>query len=115
MAIPSNSQSIIATAHPDRCIRLWDPRIKNEKQMIKKLISHKEWISSLSWHPTNKNIFLSGSYDHCIKLWDIRSNIPLDTITSHSDKILCVCWSGTSSFLSGAADSKLFTFSLNFK
>jgi len=102
----STSPSLIATAHPDRAIRLWDPR-SSSAYIVKKMVSHKLWVSSVCWHPTVDYLMLSTSYDNDIKLWDIRSHIALHTLSGHTDKILCSAWNGNNYVLSGGADSKI--------
>jgi WD40 repeat protein len=54
----------------------------------------------------------SASYDGKVKLWDLRSSIPLHTISAHSDKALSVAFhpnaAGVSTCLvSGGADKQL--------
>lgn len=41
------------------------------------------------------------------QLWDLRSNVPLATLATHTDKVLCVAWSGPRMLLSGGADCQL--------
>ncbi len=93
-SLPSSpSQGCIVTAHCDPLLRLWDWR---EEGLVGKrtLKSHTGWVSSLSWHPKNPYLFLSGSYDGSVKLWDLRSQIPLHSLSEiHNDKVLCVGWS----------------------
>lgn len=50
----------------------------------------------------------TASYDGSIRLWDLRSTVPLATLTGHSDKALCVSWlAGSGSVVSGGADCTL--------
>lgn len=98
---------LVATAHSDRSVRVWDPRTTSTI-IQKTLTSHKQWVSSVLWHPYSSSLLLSASYDNTVKMWDIRSSIPLFTIAAHSDKVLCVDWCGAEVFVSGGADRKLF-------
>jgi ribosome biogenesis protein YTM1 len=98
---------LVATAHSDRSVRVWDPRTTTTI-IQKTLTSHKQWVSSVLWHPYSSSLLLSASYDNTVKMWDIRSSIPLFTIAAHSDKVLCVDWCGAEVFVSGGADRKLF-------
>ena len=45
-----------------------------------KLSSHKNWVSSVSWSPSNMYTLATAGYDSKIKIWDIRSNTPLHTL-----------------------------------
>jgi ribosome biogenesis protein YTM1 len=73
------------------------------------LTSHLGWVPSVNFHPQNENLLASGSYDKTVKFWDIRSKIPLHTISAHSDKVLVVDWDQQERIISGGADNKLKT------
>ncbi len=47
----------------------------------------------------------------CTQIWDTRSNVPLATLASHTDKTLCVAWVGEAGLVSGGADCKLLSYS----
>ncbi len=74
--------------------------------------SHTDWISSVAWHPTSEHHVVSASYDTTLKLWDIRASIPLHTLEGHTEKVLCVAWSGPNAMVSGGADCLLQTYSV---
>lgn len=75
--------------------------------MKKTFSSHSGWVSSVSWHPTNAHLLISGSYDNTLKLWDMRAAVALATVTSHTDKVLCVEVDRAEKVFSGGADCKL--------
>lgn len=100
-------EGYIASGHADRQIRLWDPRHPEASLVWKSLSSHKSLVSSLAWHPSNPNLLLSGGYDNTTKLWDIRSELPLHTLT-FSEKVLTVGWREKGQVIvSGGADCQL--------
>eukprot|EP01125_Pyxidicula_operculata_P011688 TRINITY_DN3828_c0_g1_i1.p1 TRINITY_DN3828_c0_g1~~TRINITY_DN3828_c0_g1_i1.p1 ORF type:complete len:403 (-),score=95.75 TRINITY_DN3828_c0_g1_i1:85-1293(-) len=68
----SHKLNLIATAHNDQPIRIWDKRAHANQVNCKQLNSHKEWVSSVAFHPTRGEILVSGGYDNTIKLWDLR-------------------------------------------
>lgn len=58
-----------------------------------KLSSHKNWISSVAQSPTKSHMIASASYDGTLKVWDIRSTVPLYTLTNSDSKLFDVDWS----------------------
>ena len=74
--------------------------------------SHSGWISCVHWSPSSSHHVATSSHDGSVKLWDIRSVVPLATLTAHSDKVLCVGWvtgpgGGPGGIVSGGADCSL--------
>ncbi|KAL4094539.1 hypothetical protein PRIC1_010200 [Phytophthora ramorum] len=117
-----NANGLLLTAHPDNCIRLWDPRAQQSGESIvqRTFRSHKEWVSSVAWHPdsTNEHLFVSGGYDGTAKVWDARSTIPLHTVNAHEGKLLDLSWRNQGkdennvAFVTGGDDKKLNFFSV---
>jgi len=103
---------MVLTSHSDQTIRLWDKR-SEYKETCLGFTSHKEWVSSVAFHPTRPEIFISGSYDKTLKMWDTRSNTPLYTIDGHLDKVLALGWHDNEIFLSGGADNQLKKHEIN--
>jgi len=96
---------LLLTAHSDKSVRMWDSR-HHTYATAQKFTSHKNWVSSVAWHPTSPFHFVSGSFDNTIKFWDCRSSIPLFTLNKHKDKVFSVDWSANGELiLSGGADS----------
>jgi ribosome biogenesis protein YTM1 len=115
-----NAEGLVLTAHPDNCIRLWDPRAQQNGESIvqRTFRSHKEWVSSVAWHPETEHLFLSGGYDGTAKVWDARSTIPLHTVSAHEGKVLGLSWRNQAgdesslAFVTGGEDKKLNFFSV---
>ncbi|KAJ8571480.1 hypothetical protein ON010_g5355 [Phytophthora cinnamomi] len=114
-----NANGLVLTAHPDHCVRLWDPRAQQSGESIvqRTFRSHKEWVSSVAWHPdstTNEHLFVSGGYDGTAKVWDARSTIPLHTVNAHEGKLLDLSWRNQDNvaFVTGGEDKKLNFFSV---
>jgi ribosome biogenesis protein YTM1 len=94
----SLDKNLLASADQDKFVRIWDPRINNQKDssVIKSALrSHTAWVTSVQWCNSSfasPHQLASCSHDGTVKLWDIRASIPLHTIEAHSDKALCLDW-----------------------
>lgn len=119
-AISVNADGLVLSAHPDHCVRLWDPRASQagESLVQRTFSSHKEWVSAVEWHPSTATLFASASYDGSVKVWDSRSSVPLHTLAAHTGKALDVAWRLESddaalvAFASGGEDKQLKFFSV---
>ncbi|TYZ68903.1 hypothetical protein PybrP1_010972 [[Pythium] brassicae (nom. inval.)] len=116
--ISVNADGLVLSAHPDHCVRLWDPRASQagESLVQRTFSSHKEWVSAVEWHPTRATLFASASYDGSVKVWDARSSVPLHTLAAHDGKALDVAWrledAAHVAFASGGEDKQLKFFSV---
>jgi len=114
----SHNSSVVATGHPDCCVRLWDMRTSNtssEGQIFDGTLrpSHKAWISAVQWSPDDPFVLASSSHDGSVKVWDIRSSLPLHTVRAHSkgEKALCLAFADKTIF-SGGSDCIVKKFKL---
>lgn len=108
-----HNSDVVASGHPNCTVRLWDMRkpTSSSKSGDGNLFdgtlrpSHKGWISSVEWSPTDPYLLASSSYDGTVRLWDIRSSLPLHTIQAHEDKQKSLCLSFTrDAIFSGGSD-----------
>jgi ribosome biogenesis protein YTM1 len=112
----SLAANVLATAHPDKTVRMWDPRhsasaATGSKEVIKaQYRSHTGWVSGVQFHPspTQPHLFASTGYDSTVRLWDLRSTrVPRQTIVvplppnappqragivAAQQKMLCIDW-----------------------
>jgi WD40 repeat protein len=56
-------------------------------QGIKALTSHTDWVLGLAWHPSSSHHLVTASKDTSLKLWDLRTPIPLHTVTGHTEQV----------------------------
>ncbi|KAI3503475.1 hypothetical protein L1887_31918 [Cichorium endivia] len=61
----------LLTACGDHSIKLWDSQ---EQKCIGGLIGHTGSVKSISTHPVNNDIIVSGSRDGSFALWDLRNS-----------------------------------------
>lgn len=118
----SINSGLVVSGHPDRLVRLWDPRTHKGMQefvfcltylamVTTKAQHHKMWISGVAWHPVSPYIFATSSLDRLVCVWDTRGSTPLHSVKGHTDKVLCVKWADDGSHIfSGGADCKLRRF-----
>ena len=67
----SINYSYLLSASLDYTVILWD--IKEKQSFIKKFI-HNDMLTSVSFHPFDDNIFISGCLDRFIRIWKILSD-----------------------------------------
>lgn len=115
-----HNSDVVASGHPNCTVRLWDMRKSTSSIGDGNFFdgtlrpSHKAWISSVNWSPTDPYLLASASYDGTVRLWDIRSSLPLYTIRAHEDKQKSLCLSFTRDAIFSAGSDcviKKFNFS----
>lgn len=89
---------------------IWDP--KTGKQRGKLLTGHKKYVSSLSWQPLHcqkdsKLLLASGSKDTTIKIWDAVRGQIVFTLSSHTQGVTAIRWSGDDLIYSASQDRSI--------
>ncbi|CAD6890144.1 unnamed protein product [Tilletia controversa] len=69
----SSTSTILLTGHMDRSSAIWDMRSDVATPTLVLPGAHSGPVSVLRTHPTNGNLFATGSHDGSLKLWDTRS------------------------------------------
>lgn len=80
----SNDGEQIALACQDGRIRIFDTTFFNEEMSIE---AHTNGVTSLQFHPTNKNYLISGGKDAILKMWDLSKSVELIRIPAHNQAI----------------------------
>lgn len=83
-SLANNNSNVISTGGPSNTINLYDRRLSNASNSIKKLIGHQDNIRCLLM---NDNFILSGSSDTTIKLWDLRNFKVYKNFDIHDDAV----------------------------
>ena len=106
--------NLLACGSSARHIILHDPRSDSNVVTIsqRQLVGHKNFVVSLDTSPDNEYMLCSGSHDGTVKVWDIRTNVPLFTITRENAadrkaKVFAVRWDDSIGIISGGEDKKL--------
>lgn len=77
----NSDNSLIAAASLKGSLTVWD---MEKGTHLGRLAKHTESINSLSLHPTNDQLLVSGSQDGTIKLWDVKAMRLLRTLHEQS-------------------------------
>mmetsp|Transcript_30845 Transcript_30845/g.33713 ORF Transcript_30845/g.33713 Transcript_30845/m.33713 type:complete len:591 (-) Transcript_30845:232-2004(-) len=70
---------------------------------------HIDYIRSITTHPDEENLFLSGSYDHTVAFWDSRQTTPIWTVNhGHPIEYSLMTPSGSIAITAGSNEIKLW-------
>jgi WD40 repeat protein len=77
----------------DHSILVWDIRVlsseKSNAETSQFSTANAETVVSLTWHPRDENILLSGFSNNSLRLYDIRSNMkPIKTNTKYTNSFV---------------------------
>lgn len=78
--------TVIASAHVDHTIRLWDTAAGNH---FRTLTGHTDAVSSIDFNE-NGNTMVSGSWDKTIRLWNTDTGELLKTLEGHTQRVTSV-------------------------
>lgn len=77
----------VLTSSGDSSCVLWDLAKQTKLQTF---ADHSADVMSVALHPTDRNMFASGSCDSTVKVWDIRANACVKTFTGHNSDVNAV-------------------------
>ena len=81
---------IVAAAHVDGKITIWDAQRKSLFTEIKENTQQKE-VRGITFSPDGKYL-VSGGFDNKVKIYDIMNNFNLAGELEHNDKVVSVKW-----------------------
>ena len=104
----SGNGKLLAAAHQDLTIRLWEPTNKPQKDQTPALRGHKGKIYAVTFSPDDRSSMLaSASADKTIRLWDPYTetdNERLIAILPYKDSVRTVAFSSDNRMLAGGSD-----------
>ena len=72
-----NSSAALISAGEDLHIFVSDVESTSRLQT---LVGHGEWVTSISTHPVNRDMFLTSSLDHTVKIWSTQTHKKISEI-----------------------------------
>ena len=102
----SNNSNVLAAAHDDHTIRLWNPKDKTQDDDIPIFRGHTSAIHAVKFSPDG-NILASAGADNSIRLWNPKG---IDDIEKHKSKlpykaiVRAIAFSPDSLMLAGGSD-----------
>ena len=103
----SQDGKLLAAAHQDLTIRLWEPNSKTQKKPVPALRGHKSKIYAVTFSPDDRSRMLaSASADKTIRLWDPHTetdNERLIAILPYKDAVRTVAFSFDNRMLAGGS------------
>ena len=104
----SQNGQLLAAAHQDLTIRLWEPTGKNQKEPVPALRGHKDKIYAVTFSSDGGSSMLaSASADKTIRLWDPHTLIDdekLIAILPYKDSVRTVAFSFDNRMLAGGSE-----------
>jgi WD40 repeat protein/energy-coupling factor transporter ATP-binding protein EcfA2 len=97
----SPDSSIIASASPERTIKLWSI----EGNLLMTFTGHNHWITGLSFS-SNGKLLASSSNDGTVKIWDISEGKLLHTLVGHDGAIEAVEFSPNGHLIASVGEDK---------
>ena len=91
---------LLASAHEDGSIRLWDVMTGAERRVLR---GHRGHVRSVAWSPDGASL-ASGAADHTLRLWDVTTGAERRVFQGHSDSVWSVAWSPDGASLASGAD-----------
>jgi WD40 repeat protein/MinD-like ATPase involved in chromosome partitioning or flagellar assembly len=92
----NHNGTLLASGSDDQKIKLWtvdlDQGTLSEHSKYPVLEGHTYRVRSVAFHPQNKDLLASCSYDHTIRLWDLRTG-KHRVLEGHSDWVRTIAFS----------------------
>jgi len=100
---PKESELLLCSCD-DGTLQIWNVSQKGREECVRYLVEHDDIATSVSAHHTDRDSFLSASWDMTIKLWS-TSNNPT-TFKGHTNFVWDVEWNAKSAdtFISASQD-----------
>ena len=105
----SSDGALLASAHDDGAVRLWDAATGSALRVLK---GHSSAVTSLAFSPDSRSL-ASASTDTMVTIWNVASGSPLHVLGSHSAPVTSVAFSPDGlSLASGSWDTTITLWSV---
>ncbi|KAI9222843.1 WD40-repeat-containing domain protein [Blastocladiella britannica] len=69
----SARNGLVASAHADPVVRVWDPRSTDATLVKARLLGHRNQVAAVAWAPDAEHHLASASLDGSVRVFDLRS------------------------------------------
>ena len=94
--------NLLASAHPDGTVRIWQTGNAAQFGNERSLIRHKT-VTSVSFSP-DSNLLATAGKDGIVKIWNTRSGNQVQTLTGHTGRVTSVSFSPDDEKLASAGE-----------
>ena len=83
------AQFVTAGASPVAQLKLWDPRVSGSNAVVATFKDENPSVAytSLSCHPTDKHLVMTGTSDGHVCVWDIRQSCVRNRVKKHTGAV----------------------------
>eukprot|EP00850_Spirogloea_muscicola_P023179 SM000334S12548 [mRNA] locus=s334:56275:59967:- [translate_table: standard] len=109
--VGGDDAALLAAGGADSTLRIWDPRTANSITPAMQLVAHRGWLTAIKWQvPLVKvPVTVSVTRLYCEAVGHAQQGdlVPLHTLETHKDKVLCADWWRGDSVVAGGCDGAL--------
>lgn len=94
----------LITGRLGKSLDMWEP---DSRTHVKTFIGHTDVVSCIQFHPTQKNIMISSSWDGSVRAWDITTGLMVKKIKTTSPVHACLFSPDGKSIITAGNDRKI--------
>ena len=98
----------VASGDKSGLVHVWDAKTGTSRGPC---TGHKKWITSIAWEPAHLCLpckrFVTSSKDKTLTVWNADTRRSVMSMSSHTNTINCVKWTGEGYILSASSDATI--------